>query len=301
MKKIAILFLFILIDALSAARLIRNALQYTEGDNVKISFSKMEAQNKDWIGIYPINSNNSWKHVIAWKWTGDKDSGTINFENLPKGKYEARVFYNNTYKSEAAVPFEIEALKNYPKVKLHGNKSFSIRYHRSAPIKNRDWIGVYKKGTSNSWGNVIQWKWVKDLVCDNSVDPSYTYIDFSDQLPKGEYEIRFFRDNSFNLHSKREFNTNNSIIFKQSAPKFISFQYRKGTKIDKLDWMAIYKHDDSNAFENVIKWAWVKDLEKNEFHADLDPFVPFGYEIRFFRNNSFKLDSSSNFEPLYDF
>ena len=79
----------------------------------------------------------------------------------------------------------------------------------------------------------------------------------------------------------------------------MKFKYRKGAKIENSDWMAIYKLNDSNAWENVIKWAWVKDLKENTFHFDGDFFGD--YEIRFFRNNSFTVDSKSFFDPRYDF
>ena len=205
MKKTTIIVLLLLIDFLNAAQLSQGSgFKYIEGDTIKIHFQQMEAKNKDWIAIYPKGSDNSWKNVIAWRWTKDKSYGIINFGKLPKGNYEARAFYNNSYQVEAALPFEIEARKD-----------------------------------------------------------------------------------------------SNTIVFKQEDRTSIKFKYRKGAKIENSDWMAIYKLNDSNAWGNVIKWAWVKDLKENTFHFDGDFFGD--YEIRFFRNNSFTVDSKSFFDPRYDF
>ena len=326
MKKIIILFSLALTTFLTAATLQSDKNSYVDDDTVKITFSKMTGQNKDWIGIYPANASNAWGNVIAWQWTGDKASGTKNFNNLPIGNYEARAFYNNSFKAEARHKFTVnDELGVKPTLGMFmskrspidgqelENKVLVIDYYKiSENSMKKDWIGIYKKGTSNAWGNVIKWKWVKDLKRFNppEVGASIYFLPNIEKgafnLPAGKYEVRLFRHNSFTLHSKVDL-TIGSVTFQYSGHKAMKLTYKAGRKIHKLDWIALYEKNKSNAWQNVIKWAWVKDLKENEFDANDVNFPDLmnenspEYEIRFFRNNSFNLDTATSFSPIWDF
>jgi len=95
MKKIiltALLFVG-LIQGLMASDL-NSKSSFQPNENVIINFANMEAQDRDWIGIYPQGSSNDWDNVVAWKWTNDIQQGSLDFGSLAIGSYEARAFYH---------------------------------------------------------------------------------------------------------------------------------------------------------------------------------------------------------------
>ena len=40
----------------------------------------MQAENQDWIGIYPAGSSSNWGNIVAWAWTNDQVEGNLNFD-----------------------------------------------------------------------------------------------------------------------------------------------------------------------------------------------------------------------------
>ena len=61
--------------------------------------------------------------------------------------------------------------------------------HPGGDTYETNWIGVYQKGASNDWENVLKWSWAKDL---EKCDRMYGCINIAD-LGDGEYDIRYFR------------------------------------------------------------------------------------------------------------
>ena len=54
---------------------------------------------------------------------------------------------------------------------------------------DRDWVGIYKVGDNDDWGNVIAWNWVSNGT---------TWLTKNKkQMPAGEYEIRLFFHNEY--------------------------------------------------------------------------------------------------------
>ena len=58
--------------------------------------------------------------------------------------------------------------------------------------KNKDWLAIYPKGASTTWANVLQWKWTE-----NQEKGSVHF----DALPIGNYEIRAFYNNSYQIEA----------------------------------------------------------------------------------------------------
>ena len=117
MVKRIVLITLLFLGIVNAATITTDEDLYNPNNSIVTTFSAMSGDDEDWIAIYPAGSDNSWGNVIQWDWARAVN-GNHTFNALPVGDYEVRAFFNNTYKSEAAVPFEIEALKNYPKVNL---------------------------------------------------------------------------------------------------------------------------------------------------------------------------------------
>jgi len=198
--------------------------------------------------------------------------------------------------------------KSLPGLYADGSMDVLVRYHDD---QFDDWIAVYKEGASNEWENVIAWKWVRDLsdgyacptsACDNSY-PRFLRVDLED----GDYEVRFFKNNSYVVDKKLDFTVKavNSFVTGISQ----SYEpYRNEVDIEILgtsdsaragdkDWVGLYKVDDSNAWNNVKKWAWVaNDLYntgKDTWSLEGLGLASGNYELRYFLKNSFNTHKKS--------
>jgi len=176
-----------------------------------------------------------------------------------------------------------------------------IDYHRDADReirdKSKDWVAVYKKGTSTAWQNVINWAWVKDLSGQAPGD-YYGHIFRGTHIAKpGEYEVRFFKNNSFIVDKSLSFTT-------KQVPSFLTFIKKAGYDAILMrgfdshefvpaprDWVGIYKENDDNTWQNVIQWGWLKDLKKyGTYRLTLNKDLyqkGVKYKARYFLNNSF--------------
>ncbi len=59
------------------------------------------------------------------------------------------------------------------------------------------------------------------------------------------------------------------------------------------DWIAVYRKGDSNDWDNVIDWAWVKDGDNN---FDLSGVSSGTFELRLFYDNSYTVATKTEFE-----
>lgn len=324
MKKILFILLIFGYSMLSAVGLnpIKNTFKASE--NITIHAIDLEVHPKNWIAIYSQDSNNNWGNVLRWQWTKIITTGDFKFNGLPVGNYQARVFYNNSYNAEAVVNFSVRSEHNLEtsvetrKENYKENETIqALTQHMSGHQK--DWIAIYPKGSSNAWENVIDWHYLNGTIS--------TIVSFN-SLPVGEYEIRVFFKDSYTLEAKDSFkvlsdsnNKNNIKMIPVDGDFFFYFEYAEpapqtGEEEKPLDWIGIYKKEDSVAWSNVLKWKWLKDIRYDELvHISgagngpnhLDALVTNRlenvrqglsagtYEARFFRNNSFNLDTSFEF------
>ncbi len=112
MKKALVLGSLLTLNYLTAATVNTDKPKYTTTDTITINFKEMDNHHKDWIGIYPKESSNTWKNLLKWGWTENKSEGILRFKNLPAGEYEARAFYNNSYNVEARKDFVVKGVAN---------------------------------------------------------------------------------------------------------------------------------------------------------------------------------------------
>jgi len=201
MIKRIIFISLLLVSMINAATLSLNKTTLTPQDSILVTFTNMTGQHQDWIGIYPKGSNNDWKNVIKWHWTNDSATGQVIFTSLPVGKYEARAFYNNSFKLEAKKAFTItQSSTEAPtlstgKATYFNNDKITVNFANMV-AKNQDWIGIYPKNSSNDWGNVVAWHWTNDTTNGQVI---------FNALPAGKYEARAFYNNSFHLEAKKDF------------------------------------------------------------------------------------------------
>jgi len=71
--------------------------EYNDSEKIIISFKDMLGDKRDWIALYPKGSSLNSKNIIEWKYTDGLKDGTITFNKLPKGEYQVRAFFNDSY------------------------------------------------------------------------------------------------------------------------------------------------------------------------------------------------------------
>ena len=88
---------------------------YIVGEHIEVSFSGLDSNGSDWIGVFESGSPN--EEYLYWLYTDGTqqnnynfiESGTINFSpiTLPTGEYEIRLFYDNNYELIFSSSFSI--------------------------------------------------------------------------------------------------------------------------------------------------------------------------------------------------
>ena len=147
--------------------------------------------HKDWAGIYKKGDDNTWGNVLAWGWIKNRGKHVLDEIDpvvMPAGQYEARLFYNNSFRMEAKTAFSVAGkVEAIGKVQNAGaNKVVTVTVNKHHIPK--DWVGIFKKGVEKKWGNQIAWSFVEGK---NRVT-----INPGNKLPAGEYEVALFLDNS---------------------------------------------------------------------------------------------------------
>jgi len=175
------------------------------GNDVWIEVEDKPNNPQDWIGVYKKSDNNEWKNVLKWAWAKNtsqaNDPGDwYKFEGLADGTYEARFFYNNSYKVEDKVSFKVGTIAGATLTSWHEsyttNEPAWIEIHnkRDKVAHPEDWIGIFQKGSNSDWNNVKDWKWVKDNDVEQSGSQNWYRFD---DLTTGQYEARLFYNNEY--------------------------------------------------------------------------------------------------------
>ncbi len=300
-----IFIFFLLFGILNAEATIETTKNtYLQQEEVKVTLTGMLGNPQDWVGVYPQGASNAWDNIVKWSWTGGIIDGNITIGTIPVGDYEVRAFFNNSFEVESSYPFSIE----------EGDLDVNISTTKNSYLPNedvvvnfsnmlgdvKDWIGIYPQGASNDWGNVVAWKFTNALVDGN--------ITFSN-LAEGNYSVRAFFSNSFNLEANSSFTiqdeevtvdevtlTLNKEVYAQNELIYINYDHMQG---NNLDWIAIYPAGATYHFENVIdyKYTWGNisgEIALGGFPQGetLHGFTPMprlsagNYEIRAFFNNT---------------
>jgi len=313
MKRILLVIFIISLNFLNAASLSSSKNVYQRNENIHIKVTNLEHHSQNWLAIYRQDDSNAWGNVLRWTWTENTTNGDFQFKELPTGKYQARVFYNNSYQEEAIVNFVVGTANNHLKTSVETRKDIYNIYETIQALTQHmsghplDWIAIYPKGSSNAWKNVIDWRYLNGTES--------TIVAFNG-LPFGKYEVRVFFKNSYKVEAIHAFQVGGiSLPLKPYVIKDNMLFFKYDSK-SSSDWIGIYKKGDSVTWSNVLKWKWLKDIENDEAvhisgsgsgpnHIDLfathlfrdfNQNLPKGkYEARVFRNNSFKIDQAYEF------
>ncbi len=266
-KKILFIWLFfasILLSANTVTTLETNKNSYHSNEQIIVSFNNALGDDQDWIGIYPVGSSNDWGNVVKWSWTGGQVSGSKSFTPLPAGTYDVRLFFQNSFNLEASKQIVVEDSNssdnnetNITTVTMTKTSYLPdeviIANFNNMSGANDDWIGIYPKGSSNDWGNVIAWDWIH-----GNIQGTKTFA----PLPIGEYDVRVFFHNSFNLEANSSFVVENNLsnelnvsLEKNSYEPFellhVNFANMSG---QATDWIGIFPVGADNEKNSSIEW-----------------------------------------------
>lgn len=232
---------------------------YLPTENIEVNFKEMLGHNDDWIGIYPVGSSTEWKNVLRWNWTNDVSEGKLKFEKLPIGEYEIRAFYNNSYKVEATKSFKVQEPSLRTSV-VTDKRDYLINESIVATYKDmsgdgEDWIGIYPKGSSNAWQNMVQWAWVGGK---NSGTQTFS------ALPLGSYEVRVFFHNSLISEASYPFVVGeNKVVISTNKKHYnpnelvkVTFSRMRGEESDYIGIYPIGAEDDK---EEALEWRSVNN------------------------------------------
>jgi len=310
MKKEFIYIYLILISVLNASTVKTDKRAYKQGEQIVATLSEMSEDSEDWIGIYPIDSNNNFSNVLDWRFTEGFMDGNISFNNLPIGQYEARIFFRNSYELEGSYRFSVTAPDKNVSILL--NKE---HYLESEPItiqfKNmlgnqEDWIGIYPKGSSNDFSNVADWTFLEGVK-----EGEITF----NALAVGEYEARVFFRNSYKLEAIKSVVVEDEALSQGVRLKLEKSSYAPNELVyinfDKMqgsqsDWIGIYPAGSSYAFSNVLDWKYLNGKVKGEISLGTNikgtatlGGLPIGeYEVRAFFNNSLHIEKVQIFSVV---
>ncbi|CAA6811479.1 MAG: No hits [uncultured Sulfurovum sp.] len=300
-----ILFIILLSMNAYTASLTSIESVYKAGREITIMADNLEVHNKNWIGIYAATDNNDWDNVVRWTWTKEATSSQFHFTGLSQGEYEARVFYNNSFKTEASIRFSVSkqgaietftSKKRYNPYELIEVSAYNMLAHP------KDWVAIYPKGSSNDWKNVIRWVYL------GSVNNRVSF----EGLEEGEYEVRTFFKDSYTVEATHSFTvkrlTTSTPSISMDYPTYSTRDYTKifvkGFEENQQDWIAIYPKGSSNDWKNVIQWKWIDDSLKlireglRVYSITFKPLPEGEYEVRGFFKNSYVDETRKGFRVV---
>ena len=121
-----------LTSLVTAATLTNSALLVTYpeinvGDKQAVLVNTRLSGDRDWLGIYPKGSDNSWSNVIAWNWAtyGDVSLNKIKKE-MPVGEYDIRLFFHNGFVEEKRTHFYVIDAQNNDRLSVSNIQAQNI-------------------------------------------------------------------------------------------------------------------------------------------------------------------------------
>jgi len=168
---------------------------------VKVNIEGPLSGDQDWVGIFKKGAEITWANTLAWTWVGDQKNNlnidTIKNEMgfLSGGEYEVRLFFHNSVQTEASYSFYMLKAGRPPLLaeepEVSPNASVSVLINTEHLSGNQDWVGIYHKDDASTWENVVAWNWAEN--------GGVTLDKIKRDMPVGEYEIRLFNNNGFDV------------------------------------------------------------------------------------------------------
>ncbi len=169
---------------------------YKKNEKIKISYANIAGLKNNWIGLFKRGAENRWYEVLQEFWLENK-KGMAEFKSLPLGEYEARLFYNDSLNPEAVVSFVVDGEPVFigsSKKIYKENEPIFIEVKNVRGLRN-NWVGIYKKGASQSWDSVLAENWFYENDANLKFNP----------LAPGDYEARLCYNSSLKPEAVVEF------------------------------------------------------------------------------------------------
>ncbi|RKE86612.1 fibronectin type III domain-containing protein [Epilithonimonas arachidiradicis] len=271
-------------------QIVPDAIEYEQNKPIKISFTDTPGGAKDWIGLYKKGQNpGSATPSQTWKYTNGQVSGSMTFTSgLPnKGQYYAAIMINDGYTEIAdRKPFYVG-----PSVSLSTDQNtypvagtIKLTYS-NAPALSKDWVGVYKVGTTPSAVTSPKWAYV------TGANGTYTF----NGLPKGYYYAQYFLEDGYTaignkiffqigdditqlMINKTIYNLNENIIATWTdSPGIVK------------DWLGIYHKNDNPNVDPLVSYTYFNGTANGttEIPDDKLPTEPGSYFIVMFTDDSY--------------
>ena len=193
---------------------------YAADEPISAIFNNMSRDNQDWIAVYPKGSTSDWGNQLVWKWIEGDVSGEREFGPFPAGEYDVRVFFHNSFNTEAEASFIVEAPPAGVSIELNKevyaqNELIYIDYTNMQGNQS-DWIGIYPAGASFHFENVIDSKQTKGKINGQislgGVDKLPDAINNPGGLAPGNYEVRAFYNNSLGAQVIKAFTVTEEVV-----------------------------------------------------------------------------------------
>ncbi|MBN1403740.1 MAG: fibronectin type III domain-containing protein [Opitutales bacterium] len=173
---------------------------YESGETVTIDYTGAPGGAKDWIGIYKMGQVPGSTGSTQWSYTPD-ESGSVSFAALADGFYFAVFMINDGY-AEVSERIYVQvgdapATVTTLATRFEVGDTFPIYFSGGAGTA-KDYIGVFNKDAVNLGEQG------EELVSYQYVDgQSSGSITFSQALPKGQYFLSLFMNDSYTEISNR--------------------------------------------------------------------------------------------------
>jgi hypothetical protein len=271
------------------------------GGTINVAFSGPAGSSAtDWIGLYAVGAPD--QPSIAWRYTNGAASGSLTFTAPQQpGQYEFRYFLNDGYSLAArSAPVTVSTtppppppatrtLAANPSTVTVGS-SFLAQWTAPSGSNASDWIGLYAVGAPDSPS--ITWHYTGVATTGS--------LSFMAPNQPGQYELRYFLNDSYNLAVK----SGPITVTPLSTPSYsltpipttisaggnLTINWNAPTGSSVTDWIGLYAVGSPNNPPLSRQYTAGATTGSRTFTA---PSQPGQYEFRYFTNDTFNLVATS--------
>ncbi|CAM2006398.1 endonuclease/exonuclease/phosphatase family protein [Acanthopleuribacter pedis] len=283
----AVVATFTLRHATDVPRVVPQKATFESGDTVTVDFSGAAGNATDWVGLFQAGTPNGPGNSLAWLYTDGTQSGTagiregrLQFDALPLGNYEMRLFFNDGYDQVAGADFRVVAPTPAGVVAEHAlygvNQPIRVTYAGGSGDP-RDWIDL-----ENTDGTRLAWRYTDSAESRGSV----TFAEGLDQA--GVYQLHLYCCDAFTqigAADRIEVTAAPTLFLEtslQAAEQPIVVLFLNGSG-NSRDWVGLYRKNASD--RRFLTWQYTAGLR----HGSLSfaGLAAGEYEARFFFANSY--------------
>ena len=266
--------------------LITTKPNFAPDELIVANFRGLRPHPLNWVGLAPVGTPSS--TFIAYRYV-DTSSGQVTFNGLAEGTYEVRVYLEDSYDISGKATFTVgtppppAAVIATNKPSYEVNEPITVNYVVTGnPL---DWVALSTAGSPAT-----------DFIRFVYLDP--TGVTTFGGLAAGDYEARFYSDDSYNIVSFVTF----SVVAPPTLPPVtltVDFdqQSRKDIKVDytglggTADWISLARAGTADT--EYVRFAYTNGVADGRIKFAQ---LPAGnYEVRAMRNDSYTVEMRASF------